>query len=187
MTREFDNSDDAEIKIYQNVWKNIGLGIASLVFGLIGYFILFHNDEGNIKIEIAGWVGIIFFGGGGLTVIAINIYNKIRHIPLLIIGTDRLEMYAHFKGEYDIVDFSEIDGFRYIKFGKSRMIAIDFEKEAMENRLKDSSKMMRKMMGINLDYTGAAMNIPADNLTLKGEDIYNILNSRLESYKSLDY
>ena len=67
------------------------------------------------------------------------------------------------------------------------MIAIDFEKEAMENRLKDSSKIMRKMMGINLDYTGAAMNIPADNLTLKGEDIYNILNSRLESYKSLDY
>ena len=96
-------------------------------------------------------------------------------------------MYAQFKGEYDIVDFSEIDGFRYIKFGKSRMIAIDFEKEAMENRLKDSSKIMRKMMGINLDYTGAAMNIPADNLTLKGEDIYNILNSRLESYKSLDY
>ena len=43
MTREFDNSDDAEIRIYQNVWKNIGLGIASLVFGLIGYFILFSQ------------------------------------------------------------------------------------------------------------------------------------------------
>lgn len=184
MIPENDNSDGNEIRIYQNLWKNMGLALACLGLALIGYFMIFHNDDTDIRKYIAGWMAIVFCGGGGLAVFAICLYNKIRHIPLLIIRRDRVEMYVQKKGEYDIMNFSEIDGFRYIRFGRSRMIAVDFEKEALENKFKDSSKIMLRMVKINLDYTGAAMNLPADNLTMKGEDIYNILCDRLKSYKS---
>lgn len=185
MKQAIDNSEDKDIMIYQNVWKNVGLALGSLAFALIGYFIIFHDNSPNMKRYIAGWGAIIFFGGGGIVLLAINIYNKIRNIPLLIIGKDRLEMYVQIKGKYDVLHFSEIDGFRYILFGKSRMIAVDYSEEAKENKYKNSSKIVQKMMGVNEYYTDAPLNIPADNLTMKGDDIYAILNDRFTVYKSL--
>lgn len=159
--------------------------MVGLAFAVGGYFIIVHNDDADARKYIAGWLGIIFFGGGALTVVGISIYNKIRNIPFLIIRRDSVEMYVQKKGEYEVMDFSEIDGFRYIRFGHLKMIAVDFDEDVLEARFKDSSKIVRKMVRINMDYTGAAMNIPTDNLTMKGGDIYTILTDRLVSYKSL--
>ncbi len=185
MAAEYENSGNDEIRIYQNVWKNMRIALVCLVFAVAGYFMIFYNDDAGAKEYIAGWLGIIFFGGGALTVVGISIYNKIRNIPFLIIRRDSVEMYVQKKGEYEVMDFSEIDGFRYIRFGRLRMIAVDFYEDALKARFKDSSKIVRKMVRINMDYTGAAMNIPTDNLTMKGGDIYTILTDRLVSYKSL--
>jgi len=32
-----------------------------------------------------GWLGVIFFGGGGLFICVTTFYNSIRHIPYLIL------------------------------------------------------------------------------------------------------
>lgn len=185
MASEYEYSGNDEIRIYQNVWKYMRIALVGLAFAVGGYFIIVHNDDADARKYIAGWLGIIFFGGGALTVVGISIYNKIRNIPFLIIRRDSVEMYVQKKGEYEVMDFSEIDGFRYIRFGHLKMIAVDFDEDVLEARFKDSSKIVRKMVRINMDYTGAAMNIPTDNLTMKGGDIYTILTDRLVSYKSL--
>ncbi len=185
MASEYEYSGNDEIRIYQNVWKYMRIALVGLAFAVGGYFIIVHNDDADARKCIAGWLGIIFFGGGALTVVGISIYNKIRNIPFLIIRRDSVEMYVQKKGEYEVMDFSEIDGFRYIRFGHLKMIAVDFDEDVLEARFKDSSKIVRKMVRINMDYTGAAMNIPTDNLTMKGGDIYTILTDRLVSYKSL--
>lgn len=57
MKPAIDNSEDKDIMIYQNVWKNVGLALGCLAFALIGYFIIFHDNSPNMKRYIAGWGG----------------------------------------------------------------------------------------------------------------------------------
>ena len=78
-------TNEAEIRIYQSLWKNILLVALCLAFAVVGYMIIRDDDCGLVKKMLGGWLNIIFFGGGGLFIAAITIHNRIRHIPLLVI------------------------------------------------------------------------------------------------------
>lgn len=76
----------AEIKIYQSLWKNLLLVICCVIFAIGAIFII-ADDSCKIMTKVCGgWLGVIFFGGGGLFICVTTFYNSIRHIPYFYYG-----------------------------------------------------------------------------------------------------
>ena len=69
MNRQNRKPNDAEgIRVYQNLWKNLLLGICSLLFAIMGIFIIADDNCRMVTKIIGGWLGSIFFGVGGLAI-----------------------------------------------------------------------------------------------------------------------
>lgn len=171
---------DKEIWIYQNLWKNLLMAIGCLAFAAGGYSILQHNTDDSVKPSIVGWMTIIFFGGGGLFVLAMTIYNRIKHIPLLIIYADRVDMYIHRKRTYQTFRYEDLEGFHLTN--DSNLIIVDYKEKPLVQKFEQSSSFTRKLMSFNASVTGGVEAIPAGNLTMKARDICDILNERLKKF-----
>lgn len=174
-------TNEAEIRIYQSLWKNMLLGILCLAFAVGGYFII-KDEECNLVTKVlGGWLNVIFFGGGGLFVIILTLYNRIRRIPLLIIHDDRLEMYVQCKATYHTVSFADVKRFRLINVFNTKQIAIDYKTVPLINKFEESSGVKQRVMRFNFNTVGAIESIPADHLTMKGKEICSLLNERITS------
>lgn len=173
-------TNEAEIRIYQSLWKNMLLGILCLAFAVGGYFII-KDEECNLVTKVlGGWLNVIFFGGG-LFVIILTLYNRIRSTPLLIIHDDRLEMYVQRKAAYHTVSFADVKCFRLINVFNTKQIAIDYKTVPLINRFEESSGVRQSVMRFNFNAVGAIESIPVDHLTMKGKDICRLLNERITS------
>lgn len=74
------SNDTEEIKVYQNPWKNLLIGICCLLFAILGINII-ADDNCRIATKImGGWLGSIFFGVGGLCLCVTSLYNYLRHL-----------------------------------------------------------------------------------------------------------
>lgn len=173
--------NEAEIKIYQSFWKNILVVVGCLIFVVIGCFMVQDVHCSFVKRIVGGWLGIIFFGGGGLGVLISTLYNRIRHIPLLIIYEDKVEQYVPRKRSYQTIKFVDVERFRLIKIHSNKLIAVDYKNVPMMNRIEESSGLMQRVMRFNLSVVGAVEALPAENLTMKGKDICDILNGHLQN------
>ena len=175
--------ENTEIRIYQGLWKNLLLAMGCLIFAVCGVFIIRDDGVSFITKLLGGWLSVIFCGGCGLFLLILTLYNRLRNIPLIIICEDRFELYEQFKGVYRIIKFADVNGFRLVKCNSTKFIAIDYKNAPMMQKFDESSGFMQKLMSLNFQVTGAVHNIYADNLTMKGKDICEILNERLERYK----
>lgn len=159
-----DTKTDEEIKVYQSLWKNLILVIMCLVFALVGCLMI-GDDDGAMK--VGGWVNIVFFGGGGLFTFVSTLLNRVRHIPLLTIYEDRLEWREQRKGICHSVKFAEVESFQLIKVQSVKIITIRYKATPFAHEAE------------------AAANIPVENLTMKGQDIYDTLSGRLKKGNAL--
>ena len=168
-----------EIRIYQSLRKNMLWAILCFVFALGGYFILTDASTSWPTKVLGGGLGIIFFGGGGLFLILSTVYNRIRQIPLIIIHEDRLEFYVQIKGNYHTINFVDVERFRLIKIQSTKLIAVDYKETSLMHEIEKSSPFTQRMMTFNFYVSGAIESLPADNLTMNGKKICDILNGRL--------
>lgn len=174
-----DKTNLAEIRIYQCLWKNMLWAILCFAFAVGGCLIVKDIYADWTTKVFGGWLGIILFGGGGLFLILSTLYNRIRHIPLLIIHEDRLELYEQRKGTYHTIHFADVRRFRLIKIFSTKLIAVDYKVTPLMRRVEESSSFMQRMMVLNFKVSGAIESIPAENLTMKGKEICDILNGLL--------
>lgn len=174
-------TNDKEIRIYQSIWKNTLLSILSLAIAAVGCYIIMH-EEYDIRIKIvSGWLNVIFFGCGGLLILTSTIYNRIRHIPFLIIYEDRVEQYEQLKRTYYTFKFDDIRQFRFLnKSFTPNIIAVDYYSDAALRKQKKTSGLTQKIRSVNVWATGAMEYINANDMTIKGKDIYSILDARLK-------
>lgn len=168
-----------EIRIYQNLWKNMLWAVLCFAFAAGGCQIVYDVHTNWPTKVFAGFGSLIFFGGGGLFLILQTLYNRIRHIPLLIIHEDRLDLYEQRKGTYHTIHFANVKRFRLIKIHSTKLIAVDYKVTPLIHKLEESSSFMQRMMTFNFNVSGAIESLPADNLTMKGKEICDILNGRL--------
>lgn len=174
--------DMAEIKVYNNIWKNLLLVVLCLAFAWGGGMIVMDvNCPLTMKL-LGGWLNIIFFGGGGLLIMVSTLYNRARHIPYLIIHEDRLDIYVQLQGAYHTVHYADVDDFRLINGIFLKQVAIDYKKSALRQKVEESSVLKRQLQAFNLNVIGAMESINADNLTMSGKDICDQLNERLHKF-----
>lgn len=179
MNRNNRNAHEGEIRIYRSLWKTTLLSLLCLAFAAIGGLMIMDNDGSAGRRLLAGWLNVIFFGGCGLSVLAVNVHNRIRHIPFLIIHRDRLECYVQFKGTYYTIDLADVERFRMIRIFGAGQIAVDYKPAPLAGKYEKASSPGRRLLEFNLNVSGAVESIPADGLTMPGKKICAILNGRL--------
>ena len=172
--------ENNEIRIYQSQYKSLSLAVICLLFVTGGIFILNDDDCTTTVKLIGGWLNIAFFGLGGLLQLFATLHNRIKNIPFIIITDRNVSFYVQFKKSYHTINFDDVKQFRIISIYGSKMIAVDYKKNVMEQLFDGSNGITAKIMSYNLKKTGAAISIPAANLTMKAKDICAILNKRID-------
>lgn len=155
---------------------------------VIGGIFIISDDDCNVVTKILGGLGsVLFFGTGGLSVLSATIYNRIRHIPFLIIHEDRMEQYVQLKGTFHTVYFRDVERFRLIKVTSTRQIAIDYKPVPIIRKInaQESSNLTKASMVCNFKQTGAIETIAVFNLTMSGKDICNVLNERTGRFQRI--
>lgn len=176
------SNDTEEIKVYQNPWKNLLIGICCLLFAILGINIIADDNCRIVTKIMGGWLGSIFFGVGGLCLCVTSLYNYLRRIPYLVIHKDRIEIYVQIKASYNTIYFKDVQKFYLITIGSTKLIAIDYQPTYIVQRMKShtTSNFMKKIMRFNLNKTGAIESILASSLSMKRTDILRILNEHIK-------
>lgn len=132
---------------------------------------------------IGGWLNILFFGLGGLFILGSALYKKMERIPSLIIRDDCVCVYVQIKNKYDVIMFSDIDGFRLTKLYRTKMILIDYKPATMTKELERSSPIIQYLMASSLNTVNAIKSISTTNLAVSTENLCAILNSKIKKQR----
>ena len=174
---------NSEIRIYQGVWKNTFYAICCLAFAIVGYLIIINPSTKWPTKIFGGLLNMIFFGGASALFFAMASHKRIRRIPFLIIYADRLGIYKQRNGDYHTINYADVKKFRLVKIHSSKMIAVDYKTAPLIHKFDGASDLKQNIMNFNFNEIGAIENIPVHNLTMKGKEICDILNRRLNCWQ----
>lgn len=174
---------NSEIRIYHSAWKNTLLAVCCLAFAIVGYFIMIDPTTKWPTKVFGGILNMIFFGCGSAFFFVIASYKRIQRIPLLIIYADRLKIYKRRNGDYYTINYADVKTFRLVKIHSSKMIAVDYKTAPLIHKFDEASDLKQSIMNFNFNEIGAIENIPVHNLTMKGKEICDILNRRLNCWQ----
>ena len=161
-----------EIRIYHSIWKNIVMMAMSFVFAALGGFLLLHGNHSFII-----WVGILFFGIGGLYVLFLILRERINNKPYYIITDECVIMDSGMK-KWE-VRFSDVEEFYLINVMSSKQIGIRYKKEIEFQKMNDASSAGRTIRKMNERIAGVQESLPADDLTIKPQQLCDLLNMKL--------
>lgn len=114
-----------EIKIYRSVWRNALLILCCLAFAAGSVLILLDGNEKPLKVIIAAWTGILFFGLGGLFVAYFVLKELLTRIPYLVITDEKVIMNGGKPWEASLAD---VEIFFLTRVSTAWMIGIKYKK-----------------------------------------------------------
>jgi len=168
-----------EIKIYRSVWRNALLILCCLAFAAGSVLILLDGNEKPLKVIIAAWTGILFFGMGGLFVAYLVLKELLTRTPYLVITDEKVIMNGEKLWE---ASFADVEIFFLIRVSTARMIGVKYKKNIEAQRLDNTGQWGRAARNFSLKLTGAQESIGAVGLTVKPQVLCDLLNERLEEF-----
>ena len=168
-----------EIKIYRSVWRNVLLILCCLAFAAGSVLILLDGNEKPLMVIIAAWIGILFFGLGGLFVAYLVLKEQLTRTPYLVITDEKVIMNA---GKPWEASFADVEIFFLIRVSTARMIGVKYKKNIEAQRLDNTGQWGRAARNFSLKLTGAQESIGAVGLTIKPQVLCDLLNERLEEF-----
>lgn len=167
-----------EIKIYRSVWRNVLLILCSFAFVAISVLILFSENK-KPGLDIVAWIGILFFGLGGL-LIAYDIFKEqVTRTPYLIITDKKVAINSWRSWE---ASFADVETFFLISHSTAGMIGITYKTDIEAQRLDNASQLGRAVRHFNVKLAGAQDAIAANGLTVNPQALCDLLNERLEEF-----
>ena len=166
-----------EIKIYRSVWRNALLILCCLAFAAGSVLILLDGNEKPLMVIIAAWIGILFFGLGGLFVAYLVLKEQLALTPYLVITDEKVIMNGEKPWE---ASFADVEIFFLIRVSTARMIGVKYKKNIEAQRLDNAGQWGRAARNFSLKLTGAQESIAADGLTVNPQVLCDLLNERLE-------
>ena len=169
-----------EIKIYRSVWRNALLILCCLAFAAGSVLILLDGNEKPLMVIIAAWIGILFFGMGGLFVAYLVLKELLTRTPYLVITDEKVIMNGEKLWE---ASFADVEIFFLIRVSTARMIGVKYKKNIEAQRLDNAGQWGRAARNFSLKLTGAQESIAADGLMVKPQVLCDLLNERLEKWE----
>lgn len=175
--------NQTEINIPKYKLKQIGLLLASIVFVYIG-FEMIHSDFKSSRMSSGwtvffGYVGIAFFGLGGLFIF----FNLWTSKPALIINSQGITNNSHLGGGY-LIRWENIKSLKIISIQNQRMIKVDLKDN--EEVLGQVNYITKKWMKANQRIFGTPTFIPSVMIKMDLEAVLNLLREqkKLKSKKN---
>ena len=168
-----------EIKIYRSVWRNALLILCCLTFAAGSVLILLDGNEKPLMVIIAAWIGILFFGLGGLFVAYLVLKELLTRTPYLIITDEKVIMNGEKPWE---ASFADVEIFFLTRVSTARMIGVKYNKNIEVQRLDNAGQWGRAVRNFNVNLVGAQESIAADGLKIKPQALCDSLNERLEEF-----
>ena len=168
-----------EIKIYRSVWRNALLILCCLAFAAGSVLILLDGNEKPWMVIIAAWIGILFFGLGGLFVAYLVLKEQLTRIPYLVITDEKVIMNGEKPWE---ASFADVEIFFLTRVSTAWMIGVKYKKSIEDRRLDNASQLGRAVRHFNVKVAGAQESIAADGLKIKPQVLCDLLNERLEEF-----
>lgn len=167
-----------EIKIYHSLWRMLLMGIGGLAFAVMIFLILRSPRPGNV---IIGYIGIIFFGLGGLALIYWALKERLTGRPFLTI-TDEGIIYNGGWKQYEI-RFADVNSFVLLGGRQNKFIGIRFKEGVERRKMEDANIIGRLARKFNLAVSGTQESISLSGVPMKPQELCDILNKRLKSAK----
>lgn len=169
-----------EIKVYHSLWKNGILIAVCFAFAAISiYTLVFHPEKDGIWI----WLGILFFGLGGLFMLWLVLRERITNNPYYVITDKSIIMNTGMKTWE--VRFDDVEHFFLTNAATAKMIGIRYKKDVEFLKMEDASKVGRAVRRFNESIAGSQEGLPAANLTMPPKVLCEILNERLEQSQKI--
>jgi hypothetical protein len=162
-----------EIRVYRSIWKYVKVILGSFLLAAASVLILL-NHSFLIFEKIIAWIGVAFFGLGGLFLIFVVLKEKILGKPFLVI-TDKGVIVDH--GKRWEVNFEDVEKFVLYK-NNGKIIGIHYKKGINSKKLNDANPLRRNVRKFNDKIAGFQEGIPADNLTINAQNLCDLLNER---------
>jgi len=140
---------------------------------------LLDGNEKPLMVIIAAWIGILFFGLGGLFVAYLVLKEQLALTPYLVITDEKVIMNGEKLWE---ASFADVEIFFLIRVSTARMIGVKYKKNIEAQRLDNTGQWGRAARNFSLKLTGAQESIGAVGLTVKPQVLCDLLNERLEEF-----
>ena len=166
-----------EIRVYQSIWRNAFTILVSLLFSVLGVYLILNGKGGFLV-----WASTIFFGLGALFMLYLLVREKITGKPYLVI-TDKAVVMNSGAKSYEI-PFADVDTFLMTGVFGNKMIGIRYTKEAEAKQTAEASSAGRAVRKFNTFVSGVPGALPASGLSIRPLVLLELLNERLEAFRS---
>ena len=128
----------------------------------------------------APWLIGLFMLGLGLSLVIPYWIEKYKKKPFLEVTDDKVIMNS-LKGWE--IPFSEVEEFFFTDITK-QLIGIRYKKDVETQKLENARSIRNTVRKMNKMLVGAQEGIPTQGLSMKPQEIFDLLNQRLEVYRS---
>ena len=162
------------IRIYHSLWRMLLLALASLAFAVAGFFMAIHSTKGFHI--VVGWIGVVFFGLGGLNMLFVMLKERLTGKPFLTI-TDEAIIKEWTK--QTVIRFADVKSFNVVKVGRQKFIAVHYKPGVEQQKMDEVGALDRYIRKQNRRLVGAQETISTTGMAMKAQELCNLLNERL--------
>ena len=164
-----------EIRIYHSLWKNGLLILVCFAFAGLGVHSLIVHPEKN---GIVFWLGLLFFGLGGLFMLWLILRERITDKPYYVVTDESVTMNSGLKAWE--VRFADVERF----FLAGKMIGIRYNKDREIQKMEDASMLGRIIRRFNQRIGDSQEHLYVSNMTMKPKELCDLLNERVKNIKT---
>ena len=162
------------IKIYHSPWRMLFLAFACLAFVVGSVFMLEHTKD--VFHVVVAWIGIVFFGLGGLYILYATLKERLTGKPFLTITDDRIISEGV---KQTVIHFSDVESFDVVKMRKQQFVAVHYKSGVEQQKLDEAGTLDRSIRYLNRRLVNAQENISTVGTGMNAETLCDLLNERL--------
>ena len=164
-----------EIRIYHSPWRMLLLIVASLAFAVAGFSMAIHSTKGFHI--VVGWIGVVFFGLGGLYMLYGTLKERLKGRPFLTI-TDEAVITEGMKRT--VIRFADVKSFNVVKMERQEFVAVHYKPGVEQQKLDESNVLDRSIRQLNRQLVNAQENISTTGTGMKAQELCDLLNERVK-------
>ena len=166
-----------EVRIYHTPWGGKIWWAILVSLGFVGLFVWLIVDDPTLGEDWRFWFGLISFGIMAFFFPLVVWWERLSGRPAVVVMADKVVFTALWRrSEYR---FDEVKRFELTQMSGQEFISVHFDKQEEQRRLQDASKTGRAVRRLNIGMVGAQENIATSGLTMKPQELCDLLNWRL--------
>ena len=163
------------VRIYHSTWRMLLLAIVSLAMAVGGYLMAIHSPKGFHI--VVGWIGVVFFGWGGLYMLYGMLKERLTGKPFLTITDEAVIMEGM---KQAVIHFADVESFNVVKMGKQEFVAVHYKPGVELKKMDEANGLDRSIRKMNLQLVNAQENISTTGTDMKAQELCDLLNERMK-------